>query len=203
MKETNVARTRIYGKKPHDVYTVKIGDDTVQLLRPALEELGEKLGERGIEPSGINEVIADLEQVGGLTFEESEKLAFAREMLKRTVVSYDHSADVNGLTIKHKKGETVTWLDAETRNHLVTGITTWSATHEDYTLDIRDAGTAFTLPCNTLLEWLGLIENYAVSCFNTTSAHLRNVAGASMEELVGYDYKAGYPNKLTFDTEER
>lgn len=200
MNEIKVTRTPIYGLRPHDVYTVSVGDAVYQLREATPRALAEALGADGAEPCDLEALMAGLESAGGAAFEESEEIDFAREMLRRDILRYDCSAAVNSVLILTETGTIATWLDAETRNHLVTSIATWSATHEDYTLDLREAGKAFTLPCNTLLEWLGRIENYAVACYNTTSAHLREAGAAeTVAALAQYDYKAGYPQVLTLD----
>lgn len=194
-----MTKTHIYGLRPHDVYTVSVGDETYQLTEATLAAMSEEMT-GGAEPCDLEPLMAELEQVRGEAFSAEEKMGFAREMLRRDIVAYDRSEAVNRVTLEGID----TWLDAETRNHLVTSIATWSETHEDYTLDLRDAGKALTLPCNTLLAWLGQIENYAVACYNTTSAHLRAVEKAeSVEELAGYDYKGGYPERVRVEIENQ
>lgn len=197
MNEIKVTKTRLYGRRPHDVYTVSVGGEVYQLAEATLGALAAALGEKGVEPCDLKALIAGLEQAGGAAFEEEKKLDFAREMLRRDILAYDRSEKVNRFAIETTAESIDTWLDAETRSHLVGSVATWSETHEDYTLDLREAGRALTLPCNTLLVWLGEVENYAVACYNATSAHLRAVAKAgSMDELAGYDYKRGYPEKV-------
>ena len=56
------------------------------------------------------------------------------------------------------------------------------------------------MDCTTLLNMLQQLEVYAVKCYNQTSAHLAAIDDLTLtvEEILAYDFTAGYPEKLTF-----
>lgn len=204
MKETNVIRTSVMGKNPHTVYSVSVHDIMGNVLclgitEPSLDALTAGLGGNFILQPEIEETVANLESAGQTEFTEAEKLSFAKDMVTRAITAYDESPDVNGFVLRAGGKEYDYWLDAETRNHLVTSVTSWSETHDEYTLDMRERNASVSIPCNRLLQMLSELENYAVACYNTTSAHLLAVAGMeSVSGAVEYDYTAGYPGKITF-----
>jgi hypothetical protein len=46
---------------------------------------------------------------------------------------------------------------------------------------------------------LSSLEVYAIQCYNKTTDHIYNVnALTSIDEVVNYDFKSGYPEKLIF-----
>lgn len=202
MKETNVIRTHAYGKTPHDVYTIAYnnGNDSLEITEPSLLILAEKLGSSYIPQEEIEETIGNMESAGKTTFSTEGKLLFAKEMVDRAINAYDVSDKVNIFKIVGSNGESISyWLPAAKRNQLVTSVTTWSESHDNYTLDLREYGTSLSIPCNTLLQMLSKLEDYAVQCYNATSRHLNAVKNAqTIEEVTGYDYTAGYPDSLVF-----
>ena len=69
----------------------------------------------------------------------------------------------------------------------------------EYRLDLRDLGISLTVNCSLLLRMLAAQEVYAIDCYNRTTDHIFAVkALAAVGEVSGYDYTAGYPEKLTF-----
>lgn len=204
MKENNVIRTTVMGKNPHTVYSVGFHDSDGNLLcvditEPTLDALAYALGDNFILQSEIEVTITSLESAGRVMFTDEAKLAFARDMALRAITIYDTSSNVNSFYLQKDKKKFGYWLNAETRNHLVTSVTSWSETHDEYTLDLRENNVSFSMPCNTLLQLLSELENYAVACYNVTSAHMLAVNTAEdIESIVNYDIASDYPEKLTF-----
>ena len=47
---------------------------------------------------------------------------------------------------------------------------------------------------------LSALEMYALECFNVTAAHKKSVSELdNIEEVLTYDYKSGYPEKLKME----
>ena len=102
------------------------------------------------------------------------------------ITAYDASEAVNSL-----------WLDKETRTGLSlrfrseqaagnTQTTLWSGTRS-FTLNIEDG-----------LKLLAAVEMYASASYDVTAKHKANVlALTSIEAVEKYDYKTGYPQKLS------
>jgi hypothetical protein len=67
-------------------------------------------------------------------------------------------------------------------------------------LDIREFDLSPEIECAKLLAMLQELEVYAVKCYNQTSAHLAAIDDMTLtvEEILAYDFTAGYPEKLTF-----
>lgn len=204
MKKSNVIRSHIFGNNPHDVYSVEVTDPNgnilcVDITEPTIDALARGLGDNFILQEEIEVTLINLEKAAEMTFSDNEKLSFAKDMVLRAITIYDTSDNVNLFHLKHDGKVIDYWLSAEQRNKLLTGVTSWSATHDDYTFDLRELNISIDIPCNELLEILSKLEVYAVKCQNTTSRHMREVnALASIEEIVNYDYKSGYPPKETF-----
>ena len=53
------------------------------------------------------------------------------------------------------------------------------------------------MECDKAIQLLSALEMYALECFNVTAAHKKAVAEMStVEEVLAYDYTAGYPKIL-------
>ena len=58
---------------------------------------------------------------------------------------------------------------------------------------------SFEISCDTLLDWLGQLKDYAIKCYNKTTDHLLAVSKlTTVEDVAEYDYKSGYPDNLMF-----
>lgn len=132
--------------------------------------------------------------------QEALRLAAAVKVKQNEVEAYDVSDAVNSFQLKHGENVISYWLPAAQRNQLVTSVTAWSNSHDTYRLDLREYGTYIDVSCNTLLAMLSKLEDYAVGCYNATSANLAAVAKlATVEDVEGFDVSTGYPEKLTFE----
>ena len=119
-----------------------------------------------------------------------------RENTVADISAFDSSPDVNSFTIN---GKTL-WLDKDTRLALrqrfaaekaagITSTTLWYKTFK------------FSLSVDTALVMLNAIEIYACKCYDITAAHKAAVqAMTNFEEILSYDFKVGYPEKLSFTT---
>ena len=133
----------------------------------------------------------------------TEARAIARQYMQQAINDYDNSEAVNqfefnveasGITIPY-------WLPVAKRAQIRESVSAWkSARKGNYHLDIREFDLSPEIDCTTLLNMLQQLEVYAVKCYNQTSAHLAAIDDLTLtvEEILAYDFTAGYPEKLTF-----
>ena len=123
-----------------------------------------------------------------------------KEILER-IEEYDKSSDVNSCNIIMNGQIIPYWADKSERSSLMIAVKGYMDQGRDvYRLDLRDAGFYISVGCQRLLEMLSELETYAVDCYNRTTDHIFNVKRLqSVDELEAYDYRNGYPYKLTFN----
>ena len=122
----------------------------------------------------------------GITTEE------AREIMMQEITDYDSSMAVNSFILN----DSYAWLDKNTRVGLMNSMSIEKATGlESTTLWL---GTrSYTLPIEIAISLLYQIELYAKECYNKTAEHKANVEKLTIpEEILEYNYKEGYPEKL-------
>ena len=204
---TNVIKSRIYGKQPHDIYTVlfntdKDQADSVNITVPTLDDLSAALGDSFIPQSELVQTLADFEQESSVSFSDEAKFIFAKEQVKKAINAYDTAEGVgcvNNFYFEYGGQKFPYWFNAYERTALPSEATQWAKKYGKYRIDARKYGVSFEISCDTLLDWLGQLKDYAIKCYNKTTDHLLAVGKcASMEELTAYDYKAGYPDNLIF-----
>lgn len=128
-----------------------------------------------------------------------EELALERFNLeKNNIISeikrYDTSEDVNLFYVN----DIPVWLDKETRTGLVLRFNSELAKGKTSTT-LWYNGMKFSLLIENAINMLYDIENYASECYDNTQQHLSNVDKlTTIEELIEYDYRKGYPEKLRF-----
>ncbi len=135
---------------------------------------------------------------------DAEKLQMAQEQKKADILAYDSSDAVNGFTLTNG-GVVVTdyWLPRDIRTSLEGDVKSCMEVSETYEFDIREKGIVLKLNCKKFLDALQVLRRYAYTAYNVTSKHLANVDGlTTINEVERYDYKQGYPEKLTFDIGE-
>lgn len=132
-----------------------------------------------------------LENVGT----EADVLNSAKASVLAAIVAYDTSSAVNGFILNGQR----VWLDFELRDRVYQGnerlqrigrtdTTLWLG-KQCYNLSIEQAQNI-----------ISHIEAYAKDCYNVTAAHKKAVAEMStVEDVLGYDYTAGYPEVLTMN----
>ena len=119
-----------------------------------------------------------------------------REYAVSKISAFDNSPKVNSFTID---GKTL-WLGKDTRLALrqrfaaekaagITSTTLWYKTFK------------FSLSLDTALDMLNTIEIYACKCYDITAAHKAAVQKMTdFKDILSYDFKVGYPDKLSFTT---
>lgn len=109
--------------------------------------------------------------------------------------NYDTSSAVNEFFI----GNQALWLDKVTRTGLnFSLIMEEEEGRTESTLWYNNI--CFTLPITLFKQMLQRLEIYAKDCYNVTAQHKLNVENLkTKKEVEGYNYKTGYPEKLSFE----
>ena len=120
---------------------------------------------------------------------------YMKDIMLNNIALYDKSDNVNGFTL----GGRNVWIPVELRNNLrnLTLPTEKTRGKEETSLWLN--GVSYTLPITTIEGMLQSIEEYAKDCLDVTETHKSAVNGmTSVEELIAFDYKADYPERLSF-----
>ena len=127
---------------------------------------------------------------------EDEVIAELKKLKNDEITKYDTSSNVNVFSLN---GVDV-WLDRDTRVGLMNSTTIAKNMGQENT--ILWLGTVkITVKCDQAIQLLSALEMYALSCFNKTAEHKKNVEALStINEIVSYDYTVGYPEKLNLVT---
>lgn len=131
---------------------------------------------------------------------EEELLEKAKRRKLSELHEYDNSSEVNDCIIVYQEQELNYWASKDERNDLKNSVRDCVAMgRETYRLDLRDKGISITLLCELLLQMMAALEVYAIDCYNKTTDHRFAIeALTTIEEIEAYDFKVGYPSKLTF-----
>lgn len=133
-------------------------------------------------------------ETGGMT-SEAALTAAAQKMVLAEIEKYDTSSAVNGFVLNGQK----VWLDKATRVGLMNSTTIAKAMGQP-TTTLWLGDVKLVVECDKAIQLLSALEMYALECFNVTAAHKKAVAEMStVEEVLGYDYTAGYPEILTMN----
>ena len=114
---------------------------------------------------------------------------------------FDESSEVNDCIVVQQGQELHYWANKSERDILKGAIRDYqSVGRTEYRLDLRELGISLLIPCETLLGMLAQLEVYAADCYNKTTDHEFAIKlMTSIEEVNGYDFKFGYPDKLRFE----
>ena len=118
----------------------------------------------------------------------------AKDQMKEKIIEYDSSDSVNDFSIQGIH----LWLDLAKRTGLKLRFEAERAKGQEDTILWHD-GMQFPLKIEDALMMLFAIEVYASACYDNTQLHISNVEKLeSIEEVLAYEYKTGYPEKLEF-----
>ena len=131
---------------------------------------------------------------GGMDSEQA-LLAAAKASWLSAIEAYDASDSVNAFMLNGQK----VWLDKATRVGLMNSTTIAKAMGQaTTTLWLGEA--KLVVDCDKAIQLLSALEMYALECFNVTAAHKKAVTEmTTLEDVLGYDYTGGYPQKLTME----
>ena len=123
-----------------------------------------------------------------------DALEVAKQAVSEAILAYDSSSSVNEFTLQGVP----MWLDKATRAGLKLRLEAEQAAGKEETT-LWYGTAAVTLPVSTAMAMLNRLEIYASECYDVTQGHLAHVAMLnSVEEVLGYNIEAGYPEKLNF-----
>lgn len=126
---------------------------------------------------------------------EDDVLEAAKKAVLNAIGDYDTSPAVNSFYINGIR----TWAEKEERMGFQQNIA------DKVALGFKEItwwfdGVPMKLPCDKAEQMRLQLENYAFDCFNATARHRAAVLKMeSVEEVLGYDYTAGYPEVLTMN----
>lgn len=108
------------------------------------------------------------------------------------IAAYDTSDKVNGFILNGL----LVWLDKATRVGLMNSTTIAKAAGQQ-TTTLWLGGIKLVVDCDKAIQLLSALEMYALECFNVTASHKAAVSElTTIEEVIAYDYRTGYPKML-------
>lgn len=118
-----------------------------------------------------------------------------RKLKVSEIQQFDKSINVNSFNFNNNSA----WLHKSTRVGLFNSIKIEMEAGKTNTVLWLD-GIKYIIPIPDVLAMLNTIEIYAINCYNVTQGHIAAVkALKSIEEIESYDFKVGYPAKLSFE----
>ena len=130
-------------------------------------------------------------ETGGMT-SEAALTAAAQKMVLAEIEKNDTSSAVNGFILNGRR----VWLDKATRIGLMNSTSIAKAMGQP-TTTLWLGDVKLVVECDKAIQLLSALEMYALECFNVTAAHKKAVSEMStVEEVLAYDYTAGYPKIL-------
>lgn len=148
------------------------------------------------------DTVVSVVEYGKKMFEEHKAkydgctLTSVKKGVLEEIARYDDSSAVNEFSIGGKK----VWIPKDTRLGLRNNVSDTEAIGgTEVTFWFAGFGS-LTVKTDAAKQMLVALENYAFACYNVTAEHKANVeALTSVEDVLGYDYTKGYPDKLNFD----
>lgn len=127
--------------------------------------------------------------------QDKEAIAMAVEDKLSQITLYDKSAAVNSFLLNGME----VWLDKATRVGLMNSTTIAKSMGQQKTT-LWLGSYQLEVDCDKAIQLLSALEMYALECFNVTAAHKKAVSSIeSIEDVLTYDYKSGYPDKLKME----
>lgn len=188
---------KMFFSEPQKRVTVGAYGKVLVLLNERKEKVvSDSVGDEMREAVPTEQYVYDgcLLDTGGMASEQALLTAAQREVLS-TIEAYDASDSVNAFVLN---GQEV-WLDKATRVGLMNSTTIAKAMGQaTTTLWLGEA--KLVVDCDKAIQLLSALEMYALECFNVTAAHKKAVTEmTTLEDVLGYDYTGGYPQKLTME----
>ena len=130
---------------------------------------------------------------------EVEALGAAKTAVLSDIDAYDASPSVNSFVLDGQR----VWLDFELRDRVYQGNERLkNVGREETTLWFGDK--CYNMSIEQAQNIISHIEAYAKDCYNATAQHKANVSAMETgEDVLGYDYTKGYPERLTIRLSEK
>ena len=126
----------------------------------------------------------------------------AKKMKLDELHKYDESSEVNDCIIVYQGQELHYWKDKHERDALKSAVRDFiTMGRTEYRLDLREAGISITIPCESLLQMMAVLEVYASDCYNRTTDHEFFIKSLTTEEEIeAYEFRGnGYPSIPRFE----
>lgn len=122
-------------------------------------------------------------------------LEAAKTEVETAITDYDSSSAVNSFLLNGIQ----VWLDKATRVGLMNSTAIAKNMGQEKT-SLWLGSYQLEVDCDKAIQLLSALEMYALECFNVTAAHKKAVSELdNIEEVLTYDYKSGYPEKLKME----
>ena len=109
------------------------------------------------------------------------------------ITKYDVSENVN---LFYLRGNPM-WLNDIKRTSLIKSTNIRKSQGAITTVLWDDDNNKYDIPVDMALNMLNTLEMYALDCYNMTAQHKKNISEMdSIEDVLNYDYMAGYPKIL-------
>lgn len=119
-----------------------------------------------------------------------------RDVRLKELVQFDNSSDVNSFFVNEKP----MWFDKLTRTSIAHSIQVEKDSGKEFTELYDNDGVKYTLPIDEAISLFDQVELYAKACYNQTALHKVELNSLeTVDELLAYDIKGGYPEKLHFN----
>ena len=149
----------------------------------------------------LNDILASGEQASMEEIREiseglgAEPLGYMRKAMLAYIEKYDASSSVNAFELNGME----VWLDKATRVGLMNSTTIAKSMGQQKTT-LWLGSYQLEVDCDKAIQLLSALEMYALECFNVTASHKATVGELkTIEEVLTYDYKSGYPDKLKME----
>lgn len=200
-KKSNMEMTRmIFAQKQPKVTLCRSGRAMVALNEKKVTTLDDVPG--GMDDDGV--IGREAREQTGYAYDvcwlddvqqESEALGAAKAAVLAAIDAYDGSDSVNTLVVNGQRG----WLDKATRVGLMNGVAVAKACGMER-MSLWIDGMEYVMDVARMEDLLVKVEVYAMGCYNVTAGHRRAVNGmTTLEDVLGYDFKAGYPEKVSME----
>lgn len=149
----------------------------------------------------LNDILASGEQASMEEIREiseglgAEPLGYMKKAMLAYIEKYDASSSVNSFLLNGMQ----VWLDKATRVGLMNSTTIAKSMGQQKTT-LWLGSYQLEVDCDKAIQLLSALEMYALECFNVTASHKATVGELkTIEEVLTYDYKSGYPDKLKME----
>ena len=148
-----------------------------------------------------------LRQWGFVEYEDpvptpKERLAQAKRQKVAEIEAYDSSEEVNSFLVNIGNDSVMAWFTPEQRADYKNSIDAAELLGREVVRPVIN-GREIELPVSVAKTALAQIQLYANKCYGVTEQHKAAVnALETVEEVEAYEYRTGYPEKLTFDVTE-
>lgn len=127
--------------------------------------------------------------------DDTAVLEAAKTEVETAITAYDSSSAVNSFLLNGIQ----VWLDKATRVGLMNSTSIAKNMGQEKT-SLWLGSYQLEVDCDKAIQLLSALEMYALECFNVTAAHKKAVSELdNIEEVLTYDYKSGYPEKLKME----